>query len=85
MSAEGLPAELVTLIEVIADGGTLGTWFEQLSGVSESAPLAALQRVAMEMEAGGEDAAAVDAVRMLAHPQIYHGACVALEVARGKR
>ena len=82
MSSAELPEELVTLVQVLAEDDALRGWFERVGAASDVVRVAELHRVAGEMEAGGEEARLVKAVRLLAHPHVFQGACAALKAAR---
>ena len=85
MGSKELPEELITLIEVFAENDSLRAWFAQLRGASAAARGTELHRMATRMEAGGEDAGLVKAVRLLSHTGVFEGARAALEVARRNR
>ena len=83
MKKESIPTELVTLIRVLGDGGDLRDWFLRLESLSDGVRFVEINRLTARMQAGGEESALVAAIALLADPQMYRSARLALRDCYG--
>ena len=84
MKKESIPEELVTLIRVLGEGGDLRDWFLPLEKLSDEVRIVEINWLTARMTAGGEEAALVAAVALLAEPQMYRSARLALRDCYGR-
>ena len=84
MKKESLPEELVTLIRVLGEGGDLRDWFLALEKLSDEVRIVEINWLTARMTAGGEEATLVAAVALLADPQMYRSARLALRDCYGR-
>jgi hypothetical protein len=75
----GVPDELVTFVQVLAEDDDLRAWFASFVDTSESERAKAFLELAARMQAAGERQELITATTLLAMPEVFRAACAALE------
>jgi len=75
----GVPDELVTFVQVLAEDDDLRAWFESFVEVSEAERAKGFLELAARMQAAGERPELIAATTLLATPEVFRAARAALE------
>jgi hypothetical protein len=78
----GVPDELVTFVQVLAEDDDLRAWFESFVDTSESERAKVFLELAARMQAAGERQELITATTLLAAPEIFRAAHAALKAVR---
>ena len=82
MQQPGIPEELITVAQVIADSEALRKWFLSLHSFPPSVRALAFADMARAMRVAGEDPALTSAISSLARDEVYEAVRNALGEAR---
>ena len=81
----GIPDELVTFIQVLAEDDDLRAWFESFEAASDGARETVFRGIAAQMQAAGEEPGLIAATSLLAKPEVFQAAQMALRQAMESR
>ena len=71
MNNTSIPDELVTLAQILRDEQNLRPWFISLSTLPQNVRLSRINKMAADMESGGENERIISAIRLLNQPRIF--------------
>ncbi|MEO7319395.1 MAG: hypothetical protein ABIZ56_10440 [Chthoniobacteraceae bacterium] len=73
-----VPDELVTFVQVLVEDDDLRAWFESFQAASDGEREAEFRTIAAKMQAAGEEPGLIASTSLLAKPEVFRAAQVAL-------